>query len=78
MIEWSRKTSLSNLNQAQINAILNRVSYVPLKVTSIDVSMIDVKSETVFATCSLTILIFSRWVTILTKTMGISDRWFVI
>jgi hypothetical protein len=26
----------------------------------------------------LTILIFSRWVTILTKTMGISDRWFVI
>jgi hypothetical protein len=40
--------------------------------------MIDVKSETVSATCSLSILIFPGWVTILTKTMGIFDRWPVV
>jgi hypothetical protein len=40
--------------------------------------MIDVKSKTVSATCSLSILIFPGWVTILTKTMGISDRWPVV
>jgi hypothetical protein len=40
--------------------------------------MIDVKNENVSASCSLTILIFSQWVTILTKTMGTPDRWPVI
>jgi hypothetical protein len=70
-----RGTSLSNLNQAKINRILNELKYEPFKLTSIDTLMIDVKSETVSATCSLTILIFSRWVTILTKTMGTPDRW---
>jgi hypothetical protein len=70
-----RGTSLSDLNQAQINRILNELKYQPYKSTSIDTLMIDVKSETVSATCSVTILIFSRWVTILTKTMGTPDRW---
>jgi hypothetical protein len=70
-----RGTSLSDLNQAQINRILNELKYEPFKLTSMDTLMIDVKSETVSATCSLNIVIFSRWVTILTKTMGTSDRW---
>jgi hypothetical protein len=70
-----RTTSFSDLNQAQINTILNQLKYEPFKLTSIDTLMINVKSETISATCSLTILIFSRWVTILTKTMGTPDRW---
>jgi hypothetical protein len=73
-----RTTSFWNLNQAQINRILNKLKYEPLQLTSMDTLMIDVKSETVSATCSLTILIFSRWVTILTKTMGTPDRWPVV
>jgi hypothetical protein len=70
-----RTTSLWNLNQAQINRILNQLKYEPFQLISMDTLMIDVKSETVSATCSVTILIFSRWVTIVTKTMGTSDRW---
>jgi hypothetical protein len=70
-----RTTSLWNLNQAQINRILNELKYEPFKLTSIDTLMINVKSETVSATCCVTILIFSRWVTILTKSMGTPDRW---
>jgi hypothetical protein len=70
-----RTTLFWNLNQGQINRILNELKYEPLQLTSMDTLMIDVKNETVSATCSVTILIFSRWVTILTKTMGTSDRW---
>jgi hypothetical protein len=73
-----RTISLSNLTQAQINKILNELKYEPLQLTSIDTLMIDVKSETFSATCSITILIFSRWVTILVKTVGTPDRWPVI
>jgi hypothetical protein len=69
-----RGTSLSDLNQAQINRILNELKYEPFELTSMDTLIIDVKSETVSANCSITILIFSRSVTILTKTVGISDR----
>ena len=36
------------------------------------------KSETVSVNCSLTILVFSHWVTILTKTMGTPERWPVV
>jgi hypothetical protein len=69
-----RRTSLSDLNQAQINRMLNELKYEPYKLTSTDALMIDVKSENVSVSFSLTILIFSRWVTILTKTMGTPDR----
>jgi hypothetical protein len=70
-----RTISFWNLNQAQINRILNKLKYEPLQLTSMDTLMIDVKNENVSVSCSLTILIFSQWVTILTKTMGTPDRW---
>jgi hypothetical protein len=40
--------------------------------------MIDVKGDNVSVSFFLTILIFPGWVTILTKTMGTSDRWPVV
>jgi hypothetical protein len=72
------RTSLSNLNQAQINTVLNEIKYEPFKLTSMDTLMIDVKNENISVNCSLKILIFSRWVTILTKSMGTPDYWPVI
>jgi hypothetical protein len=73
-----RGTSLSNLTQAQINRILNELKYEPFESTSIDRVIIDVKNENISVSCFLKILIFSQWVTILTKTMGTSDRWPVL
>jgi hypothetical protein len=72
------ETSLSDLNQAQVNTVLNEIKYEPFKLTSMDILMIDGKTENVSVSCSLKILIFSRWVTILTKTMGTFDRWPVL
>jgi hypothetical protein len=77
-IRLSYGKSLSNLNQAEINLILNKMSYEPFRSTSIDTLSIQVRSEKVTVSCSLTILVFSKWVTILTKTMRTIDRWPVV
>ena len=47
-IQWNNqvyphKRSFSNLNQAQINIILNEMSYEPFESTSIDTLIVDVK-----------------------------------
>jgi len=54
------------------------MSYEPFKSTSIDTLIIEVKSKNLAVSCSVTILVFSQWVTVLTKTMRTSDRWAVV
>ena len=67
-----------DLNQAQINLVLHHMSYKPFPSTSIDTLVIVVKSEDVMVNCSMPILVFSQWVTVLTKTMGTPNRWPVL
>ena len=67
-----------DLNQAQINLVLHHMSYTPFPSTSIDTLVIVVKSEDVIVNCSMPILVFSQWVTVLTKTMGTPNRWPVL
>ena len=69
---------MSNLNQAEVNSLLNEISYEPFISTSVDTLIVQVESEHIKVNCSVLILIFSQWVTVLTKTMGTVDRWPVI
>ena len=69
---------MSNLNQAEVNSLLHEISYTPLKGSLTDKVIVDVENGNIKASCSVVILIFSQWVTVLTKTMGTVDRWPVI
>jgi hypothetical protein len=77
-IMHSNARSLSNLNQAQVNIILNEMSYEPFESTSIDILKIHLTTDQASINTSITILVFSKWVTFLTKTMGIYSRWPVV
>ena len=66
---------MSNLNQAEVNSLLHEISYTPLKGSLTDKVIVDVENGNIKASCSVVILIFSQWVTVLTKTMGTVDRW---
>ena len=70
--------SLSQLNQAEINLVLNQMRYKPRKGTSIDTLTIDASDEKESVRCSVRILVFHRWVSVLTKTMGTEGRWPVV
>ncbi|CAF2382267.1 unnamed protein product [Rotaria sp. Silwood2] len=77
-IIYSNTSFLSNLNQAQINKILNEISYQPYESTSIDTLNIYLTTSKTYIISSLTIVVFSKWVTFLVKTMETSDQWSVI
>ena len=70
--------SLVNLSQAEINLILHLILYTPSPTTSIDTLVVVATNEHVSVKCSVTILIFSQWVTVVTKSMGTPDRWPVV
>ena len=72
------RLSLSDLNQAQMNHILHLISYTPLRTRSIDTLVIIARSEHVSVRCSVSILVFSEWVTVVTNTLGTPDRWSVL
>jgi len=74
----SDASSMSYLDQAQINKILNEMSHKSYLSTSIDTLNIHLTSGKISLYSSLTILVFSTWVTFLTKTIGISSRWPVV
>ena len=77
-IHLSSHRSLTGLNQAHVNMLLSEMLYEPFRRTSIDRLTIELKSDTETVRDSVTILIFSRWVSVLTKTMGTPDRWPVL
>ena len=73
-----REMSLVNLSQAEVNDLLGQIIYRPKG--SIDTDQLSMKltSGSMSLKYSLTILIFSRLVTMLTKTMGSVDKWPVL
>ena len=67
--------SLFDLSQAQVNRLFREIAYRPSERTAIDQLTIHLESNSQSLNCSLTILVFSQWVTFITKTMGTYDRW---
>ncbi|CAF4136652.1 unnamed protein product [Adineta steineri] len=74
-IIYSNTTSRSNLSQAQLNSILKKISYIPYRSTAIDTLTIYLTSNILSINSSLTILVFSKWVTFISRTMKIPDQW---
>ena len=72
------RRSFHNLNQAEVNRILHDMFYVPFATTSIDTLEIELKSDKRTIRSTLTILIFSKWVTFVTKTIGTPERWYIV
>ena len=77
-IHLSSHRSLTGLRQAHVNMLLSEMLYEPFRRTSIDTLTIDLTSDTETVSNSVSILIFARWVSVLTKTMGTPDRWPVL
>jgi glycosyltransferase involved in cell wall biosynthesis len=77
-VAYKDQRTLSNLNQAEVNRVLNEFSYRPFDSTSIDRMEIQLRSSSVSVNSSLTILVFSKWVTFVSKTIGTPDRWHVV
>ncbi|CAF3426699.1 unnamed protein product [Rotaria socialis] len=78
MIIYSDRTSLANLGQAQVNTILNKLVYKPNESTSLDTLCILLKSGKISINSSLTILVFSKWVTFLLNTIETNGNHTVI
>ncbi|CAF2024928.1 unnamed protein product [Rotaria magnacalcarata] len=74
VIIYSDRTSLSSLSQAQGNTILNELVYEPNKSTSLDTLCIYLKSGKISINSSLTLLVFSKWVTFLLNTIETDDQ----
>lgn len=77
-ITFKTPSPLSNLNQAEVNRIFHEISYQPYASTSTDTLEIELRSERMTIHSKVTILIFAKWVTFLTKTVGAPERWHVI
>lgn len=73
-----REMPLVNLSQAEVNDLLGQIIYRPKGSIDTDQFSIDLTSGSMSLKYSLTILIFSRLVTMLTKTMGSMDNWPVL
>ena len=77
-ITFPARRTLIDLHQAGVNRILNEISYKPFDFTSVDTLEIELKSKKMIIHSKLTILVFSKWVTFVTKTIGTPDRWHVV
>lgn len=77
-LTYRHRRVLTDLNQAAVNSVLNEITYTPFEFTSVDTLEIQVKSKKMSISSSLEILVFSKWVTFVSKTIGTPERWHVV